>query len=153
MFLRQWQLIQINSLAGFLNLHLNCLKVPNVRRLFCVDIKCRLPFWPPQWDRQIRFAERPIYIAVAGNDSSLGNRRPDCFNHCRICLRARQRRLVSIRLFQHTHSEEENGKGAAAQKKHWPEATDRHNPFPVSSEPIRRRRRRRRRFHKSGARL
>jgi hypothetical protein len=64
--------------------------------IFRFDIERRLPFWPPQRDEQIRFAGRSIYVSVAGNDSGLRNRRTDRFNHRRICLRARQRRLVSI---------------------------------------------------------
>src|SRR5205823_14126671 len=62
---------------------------------------------------------------------------------------ASQRDFVGIGLFHYAGCKKENHERACAHQKHWQKTTNRHNPLPITPEPIRSRhgRRWRSRFH------
>src|SRR6266576_1087710 len=57
--------------------------------------------------------------------------------HSLVRLRAGERDFVSIRLFHYAGCKQECQKTASTHEKHGQKTTERYDPFPISSEPIR----------------
>src|SRR5437867_3880686 len=80
-------------------------------------------------------SRRDNLLKVRESGDAFANTRDACATRIHWC--AGQRDFVSIGLFHHAGCKKENHQRASAHQKHGQKTTDRHNPLPITPEPIR----------------